>query len=276
MNKNPNSKWERTKRFFISRYSKIDYPGAEPRFCVRAFGFDLGVFILCPFLLFALTQFVFGSSSTKPRRKTEVIHRDTLRAEQRKSQIIDFSGSKPATSKTGTRSFGFKRKSPGSLVRLRLMNVIETYSTAPVHAQVIDRGLGNALIGGILIGDATPDPNFDRIQMAFRYVRDPQREGVAAPINARALSLDGTLGLEAGKREGFTARSVYRSAQRVTPAGGGGLDLKELIIRALSAGMVQEFGDTARVESNRAHVLSLDPEQEFFAELTDFFPGGNK
>jgi hypothetical protein len=56
----------------------------------------------------------------------------------------------------------------------------------------------------------------------------------------------------------------------------GGNDFKQILFRALTSGLVQEFGSGAQVERNRANVLALAPSTEFFAELTDFFPGGTK
>jgi hypothetical protein len=164
-------------------------------------------------------------------------------------------------------------------VRVRLLNVVETYSTAPVHAQITDGSLGSALKGGTLIGDATPDANFDRIAIAFRFARDPNREGVAVSINARALSLDGTLGLEAGKKEGFVARSAIGSAalgsQGLQKSDSSG-DFRELLLKTLTAGLFQEMGSSTQVARNRSQVLTLPPQTEFYAELTDFFPGGGR
>ena len=99
------------------------------------------------------------------------------------------------------------------------------------------------------------------------------------PISARALGLDGTLGLVAQKKEGFFTRSVVgsgHSAVQNAQGGGGSSDFKEILFKALTAGLVQEFGSASQVEKNRAQVLTLAPNSEFFVELTDFFPGGGK
>lgn len=143
----------------------------------------------------------------------------------------------------------------------------------------MDRGLGERLLGGTLIGDATPDPNFERINITFRFARDPNRDSIAAQISARALSLDGTLGLEAKKKEGFVTRSAIGSAYNSSQSIKGSepnADFKEILFRALTSGLIQEFGSSAQVEKNRSQVLSLSPMTEFFAELTDFFPGASK
>jgi hypothetical protein len=93
------------------------------------------------------------------------------------------------------------------------------------------------------------------------------------------LSLDGTLGIVANKKEGFVTRSALGSANTATQQIQGSAtspDFKDILFRALTAGLVQEFGSATKVEENRAQVLTLAPETEFFAELTDFFPGAGK
>src|SRR6185369_13377294 len=111
---------------------------------------------------------------------------------------------------------------------------------------------------------------FDRINITFKYAKDPNREGVAVPISARALALDGTLGLIARKKEGFFTRSAIGSAGSTTHdlqgrSGGGTDDLKQVLLKALTAGLFQEFGSETQVEKNRAQVLTLAPGNEFFA-----------
>jgi hypothetical protein len=54
------------------------------------------------------------------------------------------------------------------------------------------------------------------------------------------------------------------------------LDLKSIVIKALSAGLLQEFGAGAQVEKNRSQVLMLKAGTDFFAELTDYFPSEGK
>lgn len=273
--KNPNSPMNRAKRGILGRWSAEDYPGADPRFQIRLFAKDLAVFVLFPIVvLFAARSFESGSA---PKKKAQQDYkRDLARGEQFKSQIIEFDHRGKAGEKTIDSKFGVLRKAPGALVRIKLLNLVETYSTAPVHAQIVDGGLGNSLLGGVLIGDATPDPSFDRINITFRFVRDPGRENIAIPIAARALGLDGTLGLIAAKKEGFFARSAFSSAATTQDSGSGNADLKEVLFRALTVGLVQEYSKTAQVERNRSQVLALQPSAEFFAELTDFFPGGLK
>jgi hypothetical protein len=215
-------------------------------------------------------------SPKRPPQSKQSLQQNQSRNAESKSQIIDFG----SHAKGGGGSIaGVPRRSPGTLIRLKLQNVVETYSTAPVHAQIVDAGLGSGLMGGSLIGDATPDSTFERITINFRFVRDPSREGVAYSIAARALSLDGTLGLVANKKEGFVTRSVLGSANNSSQDLQGksaSPDLKDILLRALTSGLFQEFGSSSQVERNRAQVLTLQPSTDFFAELTDYFPGANK
>lgn len=274
---NPNSPMNRMKRGLKDRWSQEDYPGAEPRFQMVLFAKDVAIFVLLPLIGFLAAR-SFSGTSGSARRPQQVTRLNVTIGDQGKSQIIDFEPRTRAIGQEVSNQYGVLRKAPGSLVKIKLLNVVETYSTAPVHAQIIDRGLGNSLVGGVLIGDANPDPAFERINVTFRFARDPKRDNVAIPISARALSMDGTLGLVAAKKEGFFARSAYGSANNIAQSGQGGsnVDLKEVLFRALLGGMFQEAGNTARVEQNRAQVLTLQPDNEFFAELTDFFPGGLK
>jgi hypothetical protein len=91
--------------------------------------------------------------------------------------------------------------------------------------------------------------------------------------------LDGTLGIEAGKKEGFIARSAIGSAaigSQGLQKGGNANSFQEMLLKALSAGLFSELGNSTQVERNRAQVLTLAPLKEFYAELTDFFPGGSR
>ena len=275
---NPNSKFNRFKRWFTDRWSSGDYPSGEPRFKVSLFAIDIGTFILLPLLV---TIIYIACTSTPKRAPPKQVKIDQIRIEGSKSQIIDFNHSgKSVGGGKGIGYAGISKRAPGSLVKVKLLNEVETYSTAPVHAQIIDAGLGGNLMGGTLIGDANPDTTFERINITFRFARDPNRDNIAIPIAARALGMDGTLGLNASKKEGFIARSAFHSANGAAQEAQGrmnsAVDFKEILFRALTAGMVQEFGSGAQVEENRSQVLTLSPSTEFFVELTDYFPGGTK
>lgn len=272
MSKDPNKPVGRIIRALKARWSAADYPGADPRLQVKLFAKDVAVFLLLPLLAIILVKACDRAMDTPKRQSSPTAQFDRSKLDAQRSQIIHFTASGDSSSGKSA-----QKRSPGSLVRVRLLNVVETYSSAPVHAQIIDSSLGANFQGGTLIGDATPDTSFDRITIGFRYARDPHRTGVAMSINARALSLDGTLGLEAGKKEGFVARSAIGSAasgSQDLQKGGSSNSLQDMLVKALTSGLLQELGTSSQVERNRAQVLTLPPQTEFFAELTDFFPGG--
>jgi len=273
--KNPNSPASRLKKNLINRWSSEDLPGSKPRFQLLLFAKDVAVFVLLPAMAVVLFKFI-ENSATAPKRSAST-NRETRSGAlhpEGASQIIDFRTTSSSASAAGS----YAKRSPGSLVRVRLLNRVETYSNVPVHAQIVDAGLGRSLVGGTLIGDAVSDTNFDKINITFKFARDPARENIAVPISARALALDGTLGLTARKKEGFFTRSAIGSAGSTTQdvqgrTGGDTGDFKQVLFKALTAGLLQEFGSETQVEKNRAQVLTLLPGNEFFAELTDFFPG---
>ena len=274
---NPNAGIRRVKNGLLARWSGEDYPGAEPRFYWQHLSRDIAVFIFLPILAIMVYRSIDGSpTKSRPQPKPSSQQNQTRNAES-KSQIIDFGANKKGGSGGGIA--GVPKRSPGTLIHLKLQNVVETYSTAPVHAQIVDTALGKGLMGGSLIGDATPDSTFERITINFRFARDPSREGVAYSISARALGMDGTLGLIAAKKEGFVTRSVLGSANNSAQDVQGksaSPDLKDILLRALTSGLFQEFGSSSQVERNRSQVLTLQPGTDFFAELTDYFPGASK
>ena len=269
--------------FLKERWWHEDHPGGSKRFQYLLPLKDLCIALGISFVAIMMYRLAVGpASGARISRKSSQANRDSVRSEQSRSQIIEFESTGKPSSRGGSRSPGYagvEKRSPGALVKVKLLNVVETYSTAPVHGQIVDEGLGRSLMGGTLIGDATPDTTFERISIGFRYVRDPNRDSIAIPISARALGLDGTLGLVATKKEGFFARAAMGSAGTASQDAQGSLggnDFKQILFRALTTGLVQEFGSGAQVERNRANVLALAPPTEFFAELTDFFPGGSK
>ncbi len=272
---NPNSPVNRMKKSLWARWSAEEYPGATPRFQIGLFGKDVGIFLFTPLLsviMFKACENAFSKSDQK--KVAQASYRQNGGLDGPKSQIIDFGSHIPTSPNSG-----FVKRAPGSLVKLKLLNVVETYSNTPVHAQVVDSGLGANLYGGTLIGDAVSDTNFDRINITFKFAKDPRRENIALPISARALGLDGTLGVIAQKKEGFFTRGVYGSvptAAQGTQGKTDGMDFRDIIVKALASGFMHEFGNDAQVERNRAQVLSLRPGIEFFAELNDFFPGSVK
>jgi hypothetical protein len=173
---------------------------------------DLAVFILLPIISIILFKSC-ENATTNGRKSTQSTRakKPGEYSETSKSQIITFQNLRP-----GGANGAFPRRAPGTLIKVRLLNAVETYGSAPVHAQVIDASLGEGLIGATLIGDAVSDPNFERVTVNFRFVRDIRREGSAASITARALSLDGTLGIVAHKKEGFFTRATLSAADPAT------------------------------------------------------------
>lgn len=267
---NPNSKASRFKAFLGERWFE-EIPGTHIKFFSwKRLCLDVGTYIFIPSTA-ALIGIAFyaaghrsGSGKAKPSERNQSVQAPIAA----KSQILDFE-----------KGVSTSKRAPGTLVRVNLLNNIETYSTAPVHARVLDQNLGASFRGGTLIGEATPDTNFDRVTITFKFARDEFSASRATTLSARALSLDGTLGLEAEKREGFAARATIGSAasigQSVAGAKGGG-DGRSFLVQALTAGLLQEFNSSAQVEKNRSEVLTVAPGTEFFAELTDFFPGAGR
>jgi hypothetical protein len=256
----------------VQRWMDEDYPGGAVRFQLALLVKDAVVFILVPIV--AIVLYKIAESSLSGPGRSKVANRSDAKFDknEKQSQIIHFipaGGGKPS----------FAKRSPGTLVRVRLQNVVETSGGSPVHAQIIDAGLGQEFLGGTMIGDATPEPGSSRIKIEFRFVRHPKRMDIAAQISARAISLDGVLGVTATKKEGFFARAAIRSASgNSSPLDSGSekQDLKTVIARTIAAGFMQEFQSEATVAQNQAQVLTLQPLTEFFVELTDFFPGQAK
>src|SRR5690606_328216 len=104
------------------RWSREDYPGGTPRFQMRLFAKDLGIFIGLPLLsvFFFKTCEIAMSGEQKPVSR-QLSGASFIEHGEQKSQIIDF------TSRNGglNKPPGPKR-APGSLVKVRLLNVVET------------------------------------------------------------------------------------------------------------------------------------------------------
>ena len=269
--KNQNSPFNRAKKKLTERWQGEDYPGAQPRFQINLFIKDFSIFVIMPVVAIILFKSCEKALSRDQRTTRPERPVTTNISNEVRSQIIEFV--KPSQS---SQYAGVSKKSPGTLVKVKLLNVVETYGNAPVHAQIVDTGLGQNLVGATLIGDATSDTNINRINMEFRFVRSTRTSGFAIPINARALSLDGTLGLEAKKKEGFFTRAALNSANGAGQEAQGKTEtqgLNQIITKALTSGLLQEFGSESQVARNRSQVLSLQPLTEFYVELTDFFPG---
>ena len=270
---------QKQKERLLKRWSEEDYPGGTPRFQLALLAKDIVIFCLIPICAIFFYKVVETSISapSKPsdRRRTDV----KLDRIEKHSQIINFQGNgNGSTSGGGAGSdLGrFAKRAPGTIVRVRLLNVVETFSNAPVHVQVMDNGLGKEFIGATILGDAVSENGTGRVSMNFRFVRHPRSAGVAVPIAARALSLDGTYGLTGTKKEGLFARAAIRSAANnpnTVDASADKGDFKTLIARAVAAGLMQEMQSEASIAHTNAQVLTIKPMTEFFVELTDYFPG---
>lgn len=271
--KNPNSPLNRLKAGLKARWFGPDFPGGEPRLQLAPLAKDVGLFILFP----AVCVLVANAGDDGPQaRKKASVHRQALKREERNSQpqILNFD-----RSQVGLRAGGTRRRAPGTLVRVRLMNVAETLSETPIHVQILDYSLGREYYGGTLLGDGTGETNFSRMNILFRFAKRSGDDSNAAPISARALSLDGTLGLDASKKEGMFARGALGGAAAAGGTfgkGGGGQNLQTVLLQMLTQGLSQELTSEAGVARNNASVLTLEPGREFFAELKDFFPSGGR
>ena len=266
------SAFQRQKEKLLRRWSEEDYPGGTPRFQLSLLAKDIVIFCVIPVSAIICFKAIEASVSTSKRTSDRRRADPSMQRMEKHSQVINFQ----AASGGGGGKFAFAKRAPGTLVRVRLLNVVEAFSTTPVHAQVVDSSLGSEFLGGTLIGDATPESAVGRIKIDFRFVRHPRRLDLAVPIAARAMSLDGAFGVAATKKEGFVARAAIRPASghaNSLDTGADKQDFKTLVARAVAAGMLQEFESDASVAHNRAQVLTLKPLMEFYVELTDYFPG---
>jgi hypothetical protein len=263
----------RMKENIKSRWLAEDFPGGPKHFQVQLFAKDIFVYLGIPIIAVILFKgcemSLNGTAQVKTSSGNRLFRSD---GSQPKSQIIDFHESPNSLHYVEN----IPRRAPGTLVKVRLMNIVETASITPVHAQIIDDGLGKQFRGSTLIGEANPDGALGRIRIDFKYLRLTNRLDIAVPLTGRALSLDGTFGLIAEKKEGFFARAAIRSAQNGNTVDTSPQDFKSVIARALAAGLVQEFQGEAAQANQQAQVLTLQPSTEFFVELSDYFPGTSK
>lgn len=269
--RNPNSPLGKAKAALKVRWSAPDYPGGEPRFQPLQLAKDVAVFLLLPALA-ALFSRAFEGSVTKSSKPRYVAAKLPSQSKDLGggSQVISFSHAGKGAGVGSGMKGGLP---PGSLVRLKLQNVVEVAGAAPVHAQVIGSNLGDSFNGGVAIGDATADSSVGRVHINFKLVI---REGGigALEFKARALSLNGVLGLESMKKEGIFARAAIGSAKpgSMLGADAGDPNLVSSLLKLLTGSLGEEIGKDAQVEKSRSDVLVLNPGTELFAELTDYFP----
>lgn len=190
--------------------------------------------------------------------------------EQEGSLVIHF---KDGMGSKGSRG-SVLRASNGTLVRVRLLNSLETFDTVPAFVQVVDYALGQAFYGWTLVGDATGDGNVNRVKIGFHMARSP-RGNSSLELSGQALSLDGTLGVKAEKVEGMASRALIGAGK----AAGGGIassvkgsgDLSSLLLRALLTGLETEITSDMGAAYNSSAALRLKPGEEFFVQLTENF-----
>ncbi len=220
---------------------------------------------------------VMGFSEDKPEESPEAeFASQSLESAEDGALVIHFnekaaagSGAKIASKSTGVRA------STGTIVRVKLLNSLETFDTVPVFAQIVDHSLGSRFYGWTVIGDASSDANVDRIKMSFKLVKSPQGSR-SLELEAQALSIDGTLGVKAKKLEGVANRALVAGGTGAA-AGisgsikGGSNDLSAILLRALLSGLQSEVTSDLGTAYNRASALSLKPGQEFFLQLTENF-----
>jgi hypothetical protein len=166
------------------------------------------------------------------------------------------------------------RASQGTIVKVRLLNSLETFDSVPAFGQVMDYSLGQSFYGWTLIGDASSDINVDRIKIVFQAIKSPSNQS-SYEIKAKALSPDGTLGIRADKVEGIASRAAVGSGQGVASGIGSSIkqsnDLSTFLIRALIQGLGSEISSDLGATYNRATALHLNPGTEFLVQLTDGF-----
>jgi len=162
----------------------------------------------------------------------------------------------------------------GTLVRVRLLNTLETFDTVPAFVQVVDHSLGSSFYGWTLIGDASGEGDSGRIKMNFRTLRSP-KGNTSRELNGQALSLDGRLGIRAQKSENFTNRAFIGSgkgaAGGLSGSGNSSGDLASLLVRTLLRGLETEMSADLGTAYKNAVTLKLSSGHEFFVQLTESF-----
>lgn len=255
------------KERLAKRWCREEFPGGTPRFEPKLVAKDIGIFILLPTIIALAVRAISSTPMTsKAKRIAPAESSDPKRSV---AQVIDFSRSMSVAARSGVSS---AVRTAGTLVKVRLLNTVETFAEAPVHVRILDAGLGSTLEGGTLIGQAVSDPGSGRIKIDFSLAKYPHTDSLAARMSARALSLDGTLGLEGAKKEGFFARATLRSGSTSKGTVDETGDFKTLVARAVANGLMQEFSEDMGAKSAKAQVFTLAPGTEFFVELTDVFP----
>lgn len=231
-----------------------------------------GVFVVGVLLCLLVVRCTRPSESQKAPKPSEAAQGAHRPGEEEPDHMIYFPGSQKTTQVKIGASSALPR---GTLVRVRLLNSLQTFETVPAFVQIVDYALGRSRYGATLLGDAVGDASIERIKIAFNTLKLP-RPARSVEIEGQALSLDGTLGIRAEKLEGFMGRALTSGAQAGT-AGLGGLeggvkgDLNQFLAKALLSGLQTELSSDLSAARNRGIALSLDPGVEFYVQLTTDF-----
>ncbi|MBS1982745.1 MAG: TrbI/VirB10 family protein [Bdellovibrionales bacterium] len=190
---------------------------------------------------------------------------------EQEAHILYFANAKPG----GIGNPSLNAKAKGTLVRVRLLNSLETFETVPAFAQIVDYSLGKTKFGATLIGDASGDSSVERIKIRFNTLKPKGDAKTAIQLDGQALSLDGTLGVKAEKLEGLMVRAVTASAHSgasgIGGLGGGKGDLNQFLLKALLSGLQSELSGDLSAERNRENALGLKPGVEFLVQLLSDF-----
>lgn len=289
--------YAKLKAKLAARWKVERVPGSPPSFSLKAFSADFGVAILLVALGFVLLLILnglglVGRTQAKTEQKSQSAskgvggHMGMRDEELPVSNIIEFEGAPvdpavlrdligPARAAQAPKAFRF---SPGTLVRVRLLNQVETFGSVPVFAQIVDYALGRSRYGYTVIGEASGRGNSGRVEMNFSLVRDPRRASVSSSIAASALSPNGTLGIAGHPKEGLSERVWLGAAgaglgkTKSLAADSGDKKIGSLLLQALVEGLSSELDSEVNTAHTQAAALTLDPGTEFLIQLTDFFP----
>lgn len=277
------------KSHFRGRYFRYEFrTSSVPTLSVSALSTDLAIFVLLGILSALL---IVKGISPSPRNIAEappptpaVVEQVARPAHKARSnqKVITF---RPITLHAPVATSGLSSlndydskpvilSSSGSIVSARLLNSVEAYdSVVPVIAQLTDFGIGKEFLGKTIIGEATPMPEVDRMRIDFYTLRVDSHTSV--PISAQALSIDGTYGLIAQKKEGIVDRSVIAGVHngvgmpfdqhRGNP--NLGFSVQSMLVGALFQGLQQTLQSDISVDRNRSTVLVLKSGQTFVIQL---------
>lgn len=161
----------------------------------------------------------------------------------------------------------------GTLVKVRLQNLVEAFESVPVFATVISHSLGRRYFGATLIGRATADSATKRIKISFSALKPRNSNLAPLELEGQALSLDGTLGLRAQKTQTILQRSLIRGGSSLLEDSSNNASsrdgLTELLTNALVRGLKHESSADLGVTMENASVLTLNPGKQFLVQLTE-------